>query len=144
MKAEGQAVLSVELNTTATGVASVAASKLPIRREAAIWSIMRVFAKLYSSAMPSLAILALAGLLGYGVRQGSAPPGPALIALALACVVACACRIALIAYIDVSAFRAISTYYLSPATPFVIVLVTLGLYLGYSTVRRLPVILSGA
>ena len=150
-KIEKETVLFIDSNSEDVGLApsvtafdasrpgssaSATAPKLAVRREEAIWSIMRVFAELYSSAMPALAILALAGLVACGMRLGRAPQGPALLALALACAVACACRIAIVSYIDVSSWHAISAYYLSPATPFVIVLVTLGLYLGYSTVLR--------
>jgi len=133
---EKEALLFVTSNTATAGVVAKPASKLTVRREQMVWSIMRVFAELYSSAMPPLAILALVGFVAYGVRQWNAPPRFPLFALALACAVACACRMLLIAYVDVSAFHAVTAYYLAPATPFAIVLVTLGLYLGYSTVRR--------
>jgi len=136
LKLEKQALLFVTSNTATAGVVAKPASKLTMRREQMIWSIMRVFAQLYSFAMPPLAILALVGFVAYGVRQWNAPLRFPLFALALGCAVACACRMGLIAYVDVSAFHAVTAYYLAPATPFAIVLVTLGLYLGYSTVRR--------
>jgi hypothetical protein len=39
-------------------------------------------------------------------------------------------RIALLAYIDVSAFHAVNPLYLAPATPLLLMLAVLGLYLG--------------
>jgi hypothetical protein len=136
LKLEKQALLFVTSNTAISGVVAKPPSKLTTRREQVVWSVMRAFAGLYSWAMPPLAILALVGFVAYAVRQRSSPQRPALLALALACATACVCRIVLIAYVDVSAFHAVSAYYLAPATPFAIVLVTLGLYLGYATLRR--------
>lgn len=132
-KTEKQTILFIESNMVhgAPGTAPT----LRLRREEAIWSIMRIFAESYSSAMPVLAILAVAGLVACGLRPGTVPRLRPLLLLALACAVACACRIAVVSYVDVSLWHAIAAYYLSSATPFVIVLVTLGLYLGYSTVR---------
>src|SRR5271169_2524297 len=90
---------------------------------------MRVFAESYSSAMPVLTILAVAGLAACGMRRGRSRR-QALVVLTLAWVVACAYRIALVSQVDVSLWHSISAYYWSSATPFVVVLVTLDLYLA--------------
>ena len=58
-----------------------------------------------------------------------------LLALMLALVAVMAVRIALLAYISATSFPASNHLYLSPATPFLLVFVVLGLYLGAMALR---------
>src|SRR4029077_13471017 len=90
-----------------------------------------MIAKIYSAAIPALAIAALAGtILGLVVLPLGTVIGDVLI-LAVVCAVAAASRVALMAYVDVSLiFGATNLLYLSPAAPFLLMFVVLGLFSG--------------
>jgi hypothetical protein len=92
--------------------------------------IMRSIARAYAIALPFLiALAALGTILAIALRR-IAPIPDGMLALVLACAVAVITRIALLAYIDVSAFHAVNPLYLAPATPLLLMLAVLGLYLG--------------
>jgi hypothetical protein len=59
-----------------------------------------------------------------------------LTGIAAAAAVAVASRIALCSYVDVTAFSTMSTLYLSSATPFVLIVVGLGNWLGARAILR--------
>jgi len=88
-------------------------------------------AKIYSAAIPALAIAALVGtILGLLVLPLATAIGDVLI-LAVVCAVAAASRVGLMAYVDVSLiFGATNLLYLSPASPFLLMFVVLGLFCG--------------
>jgi hypothetical protein len=85
----------------------------------------------YAAVMPVLSVLASLGLLFAMLMRRRHPLHEGLVALALACAVAVACRVAMLAYISVTWIPiAVNLAYASPATPFLVVFVVLGLYLG--------------
>ncbi len=96
-------------------------------------------AKLYATLTLPLAVLALLGAFAAGVlawfRPLRDPSLRPLLALMLALAAAMATRIALLAYIDATSLPAVRNLYLSPATPFLLVFVVLGLYLGATALR---------
>jgi hypothetical protein len=90
----------------------------------------------YAMIAPIGFVLALAGLAAATVlRRG---PPLAVYTLALASLVAIACRILLLAFLDSTSIPANNTLYASPASPFVIVFVVTGLFAGWAALR--PVI----
>jgi hypothetical protein len=108
---------------------------VPERRDGAIQSIMRPFAVAYAFAMPFLVAVAMAGIVLCSCSVQRVRRHYALLALAAACAIACVTRVAVVAYIDASLWPAVATYYLSAATPCLIVFVAVGLYLGFVTLR---------
>jgi hypothetical protein len=93
-------------------------------------AVASVIARAYTMAIPVLAILALIGFVAAIVlrRSHSLPPG--LLSLTAACAAAVAARIALLAYLDVTSIWSVNLLYLSPATPFFLCFVVLGIYCG--------------
>jgi hypothetical protein len=84
----------------------------------------------YSVLMPFLTLIALGGLV-LAVAGAPFRPFPTeLIGLALACAAAVAARITLLVYLDVTSIPSLNQPYLSPASPFMITFVFLGIYLG--------------
>lgn len=92
--------------------------------------IARTIADIYALAMP---VLFATGSLGLVIALWAFRREPALLflaGLAVAAGAAIAARVALLSYIEVTTFSAFNTPYLSPATPFAIVVVVLGNWLG--------------
>ena len=96
-------------------------------------ALARAIAGAYAVALPILAGLALAGFIAASLLQPSRRPG--LFTLGLACIAAVATRIALLAYLDVTSIPAVNLLYLSPATPFFLTFVVLGLYCGLAAIQ---------
>lgn len=95
------------------------------------YAIARPVARAYAMAMPVLAVLALIGCAAAFVLQRSRPLPAGILALSLACAAAIAARVALLAYLDAAAwFGSGSLLYLSPAAPFFLCFVVLGIYCG--------------
>jgi hypothetical protein len=94
-------------------------------------------ARAYTIVIPVLAVLALIGFMAAVVLQRAHPFPPGLLALAATCCAAIASRIALLAYLDVTSIPAINLLYLSPATPFLLCFVVLGVYCGVMLLRGL-------
>jgi hypothetical protein len=95
--------------------------------------LMRAIGKVYAVTTPILAILAVCGVvLAMALpRRASCPEF--VPALTLACGGAVAARLVLLAYIDASSFPAANLLYASPASPFLLMFIVLGLYLGGRT-----------
>jgi hypothetical protein len=93
-----------------------------------------VIASGYATVFPILTIFGIAGLLLTVSLRQLRPFPTALFALSLASAVAICTRIFLLAYIDATSFTAANVPYVSPASPFVIILAAVGIYLGYRTV----------
>ena len=93
-------------------------------------AIARVIARAYAVAMPVLTLLAVAGLVTALVLWRSRVLPAGILAVAFACAAAVATRMALLAYLDVTSIPAINPLYLSPATPFLLCFVVLGLCCG--------------
>ncbi len=94
-------------------------------------AIAHTIARVYATTMPFLSALALIGLLIAMIVRPAIPGFSRILTLALACAAAIASRAALLCYHEVTTLPgAINVLYLSPATPFLLVFVTLGFYLG--------------
>ncbi|MGB9233110.1 MAG: hypothetical protein WCC04_01760 [Terriglobales bacterium] len=96
--------------------------------------IATIIARGYAIAFPMLAIFGVAGLVVAALLRGQSPIPASLLALGLGSLAAVATRIALLAYIDASSFPTASTLYTSPASPFVIIFIVVGVYAGGSFV----------
>jgi len=99
----------------------------PLRRAVHV-ATAGTIAVLYSIAVPLLTLLAVAGALAGIVRRISVPAG--IWVMIAACVIAVASRIGLLAYIHATSLPALNLLYLSPASPFLLIFVVLGLYVG--------------
>ncbi len=93
-----------------------------------------IIARAYAAAFPILAALSLAGLV-VALALRSLPPLP-VVALMLGSVCAIASRVALLAYLDATSIPSANLLYASPATPFAIVAVALGLFSGADALVR--------
>lgn len=88
----------------------------------------------YAIAFPVLTVLGAVGLV-LGISLGGLRRFPiAILAFALASAAAVGTRIAMLAYIDATSFPATTVLYSSPASPFVIIFVAIGIYVGWATV----------
>jgi hypothetical protein len=94
-------------------------------------AIARTIARAYALAMPALAALALVGFMAAFVFRRARPE---ILTLAAACAVAVAARIALLAYLEVTSIPSVNLLYLSPAAPFFLCFVVLGLYCGVAAI----------
>jgi hypothetical protein len=95
-----------------------------------------VIAQVYARSFLTLSIAAIGGLIlaiATSLQRGPLIP---LMAIALGSLVAVASRIALLAYIDAVSFPTHFLYYCSPASPFLIIFVVLGIYLGLPSTHR--------
>jgi hypothetical protein len=96
--------------------------------------IASVIASGYSIAFPILTIFGAVGLLLATLLRKRHPFPIALLAFGWASAVAVCTRIVMLAYIDATYFHAATVLYSSPASPFLIILVVVGIYLGYVTI----------
>src|SRR5271165_878817 len=96
--------------------------------------IARVLAAGYAFACPLLTGLGAAGLLLAIILQQKGSIPTSLLALSVGAVAAVLTRIALLSYIDATSFPAANPLYTVAASPFVIVIIVLGIYLGASTI----------
>jgi hypothetical protein len=87
----------------------------------------------YTKTSRVLALLAALGLAVGIVRFRPNRGSLAMIAIALGSLVAAASRVMVLAYIDATTFIAGFVHYLSPASPFLIVFIVSGVYVGYSS-----------
>ncbi len=102
------------------------------RRRTVQVALATVVAKAYWLATPPLSALGLLGIIAAGAQwRKRAVPG-AVFALSVASVIAVVCRVMLLAYLDATSLPAANFLYVSPATPFVIVVAVLGIWLGLS------------
>jgi hypothetical protein len=104
-------------------------------RRTILLRVMQTIAKLYAAIAPALAAIAALGLLLAMVLPRHVQPPRGIVALALACGVAAATRIGLLAYIQATSFPALNALYLSPASPFLIMFIVLGIYLMALVIR---------
>jgi hypothetical protein len=104
------------------GVADAVAS----RRTQLMARIAAKIAAIYSASMPWLFGTGLAGIAVLLLRSRRDPRGLVLGAIGAAAAVAVASRVTLLSYLQVTTIPALATLYLSPATPFVIVVAILG------------------
>jgi hypothetical protein len=133
----------VPLQNFAEGVAGDAAIALAIEqvdlddppdlarikvRRAQVQEIARQIARAYAAAATPLFVAGCAGLLLALLTLGQNPA--LLIGFGLSALAAVAARIALLSYLDVTAIPSQSTLYLSPASPFVLIVITIGVWLG--------------
>jgi hypothetical protein len=105
-------------------------------RQGALLRIARAIGALYATAVPMLAGLGTLGLVVAVASLKKRPPDGILMALTVASLVAVICRIALLAYMDVSSFPAANILYVSPASPFVILFALTGTILGWNALSR--------
>ena len=89
---------------------------------------------LYRYAFPILSALGAIGLAFAAARRAIA--SLPIFTLAVASLIAVACRIALLSYLDVTSIPAANSLYASPAAPFVIVAAILGVHTGLTALRR--------
>jgi hypothetical protein len=104
-------------------------------RRTILLRVMQTIAKLYAVIAPVLAAIAALGLLLAMVLLRHVPVPRGVFPLALACGVAVATRIGLLAYIQATSFPAMNALYLSPASPFLILFIVLGIYLTALVIR---------
>ena len=114
------------------------------RRRALQMLAAQAIARGYALAMPVLAMLGACGIVVALARSRRRPAPAAMLALGIASLLAIGCRIALLAYLDATSLPAASLLYASPATPFVIVLAVVGIYLGAVALRRRDAEISSA
>ncbi len=88
---------------------------------------------IYAKSSRPLAVFATIGLLVAIVRFGVRRPSLPMLAIAVGSMVAVASRIFALSYIAATSFTTNFLHYCSPATPFLIVFVITGLYLGCSS-----------
>ena len=91
---------------------------------------MWAIAAFYAGALHVLVGLSAVGVVLALALWRSIPPPAGVLPLVLACGIAVATRVTLLAYIEVSSFPAANALYLSSASPFLLIFVVLGLYLG--------------
>jgi hypothetical protein len=99
-------------------------------RRALLLDLARWDARIYAVTMPTLSALAALGILIALGMSRRVPWPPGLMTLALACAVTVAARIRLLAYLEVTSIPSLNLLYLSPASPFLLTFVVLGIYLG--------------
>jgi hypothetical protein len=106
------------------------------RRSAQV-KIASVIASTYEGVFPTLAIFGATGLLWAAFFRRLCPVPRSLLALGLASAVAVGTLIVLMAYLAASSdFNVANVLYTSPASPFVIIFTTLGIYSWYVTLRE--------
>jgi hypothetical protein len=103
------------------------------RRRAIQLRIGSLIGKAYAKTSRGLTVLATIGVLVAVVRFRRQKPSLILLALAFGSLTAVVSRITLLGYIDAASFHTYFLHYCSPASPFLIVFVVSGLYLGYSS-----------
>jgi hypothetical protein len=106
------------------------------RRRAKQQRLGSLIGKIYSKSSRGLSVLAAIGVLVAIMRFRQHSPSVALLALAFGSLTAVASRIILLAYIDVTSFSTYFLHYCSPASPFLIVFVISGIYLGFSSLSK--------
>jgi hypothetical protein len=93
-------------------------------------SVARLIARTYSIIVPALSVVASIGFVLALVLQRFRPLPPGMLTLTAVCAAAVATRIALLAYLDVTSIWSVNVLYLSPASPFLLCFVVLGMYCG--------------
>ena len=99
-------------------------------RRAVLLRIATGIAGFYAWATPVLCGLGGLGLVGSLAMRRALPPNPTLLALTGASLVAVLCRIALLAYLDVTSIPSANILYAAPASGFVILFALGGTILG--------------
>ncbi len=107
------------------------------RRRAIQMRIARKIGRVYAKSSSFLAGLASLGLLAAMIRWRKRPFSVPLLAVALGCGTAVASRIFLLGYIAATSFDTYFLHYCSPATPFLIIYIGLGIYLGCTSLVSL-------
>jgi hypothetical protein len=135
---EREVLASPEFELTIDHVRKYVASSAPPatekRRDLQL-AIAHAVGRIYAATMPVLSVLALIGVLTAALVRPADPALSSVLTLALAAAAAVTSRAALLAYHEVTALPgAVNLLYLSPATPFLLIFVTLGLYLGGQSV----------
>jgi hypothetical protein len=112
--------------------------KWPIseRRHAIQMRIAHRVGKLYAKSSRFVTVLATIGILVAIGRFRYRRPSLPLLVLAIGSMAAVASRILLLSYIDATAFSAYYLHYCSPASPFLIIFVVSGIYMGWSSLFR--------
>jgi hypothetical protein len=100
------------------------------RRHHLQFAIARRLASAYGAVMPVLSIVAVGGIVVAALSAVVRRQPITLLGFALACAAAVAGRVALLAYLHVTSMPTLIQVYLSPASPFLLVFVLLGLYAG--------------
>jgi len=100
-------------------------------------SAARAIARAYTIAIPVLAVMALIGFVAAAVLRRAHRFPPSILTLTAVCAAAVAARIALLAYLDVTSIWSVNLLYLSPATPFFLCFVVLGIYCGVIVLHNL-------
>ncbi len=95
--------------------------------------VARVIYPFYGVGFPILSALGAAGLL-FALSRRKADP--VILALTAGSLAAIMCRVMLLAYLDVTSIPSANSLYASPASPFVILFATLGIFMGLSARRE--------
>jgi hypothetical protein len=111
-----------------------AAQPLAAAREAILQRVAAVIARHYARTVPGAANAALAGLALATLRAKRDDAPASLLAFAWACACAVACRILLLAYLQVTSVPSAAVRYASPAMPLALAGTVLGLWLGLRSV----------
>ncbi len=109
------------------GISDASAIHVPLdeRRLAATFERLRRFAHIYGVVLLALSPLVVPALILQLLRLRTEPEAVALLALMGGCLAAVLARLAVLAYIDATSFRALTAHYAMPATPFLIALVVI-------------------
>jgi hypothetical protein len=110
------------------------ASLFSERRRTVQRRIGSLIGKAYARSSRGLSVMATIGMLISVLRFRRWKPSIPLLALAVGSLVAVVSRVMLLAYIDAVSYPPYYLHYCSPASPFLIVFVVSGLYLGYSSI----------
>ena len=114
-----------------SATADETASTLSDRRRTIQRKIAALIGKMYSKSSRTLSLLAAIGMLTAIVRIRRRQLSLPFLALALGSIIAVACRVVMLAYLDAVAFPTYYLNYCSPASPFLIVFMMSGICLGY-------------
>jgi hypothetical protein len=138
---ERQVIASPDFEVSIDFVRQRGPSRVPVasemRRNVQL-TIAHAIGLTYAAAMPFLTALALIGVIIAVAVRPSRRASAGVLALVLACAAAVASRAVLLAYHEVTLLPgAVNPVYLSPASPFLIAFVLLGLYLGILALHEL-------
>jgi hypothetical protein len=125
----GLAVAATDMELTMSMPTASAIPSASVMRRDRLLDIARAVTKIFAGGMSVLAAMALLGVFAAIALQRFIMLPHGVVALALACCTAVATRIVLLAYLDVTSFPTANSLYLSPASPFLLIFVVLGLYL---------------
>jgi hypothetical protein len=129
--------LEIVIDNPANGHLRDKAGDPAAMRRAVQFRIATLIADFYWVAMPVLCALAVLGLCACWLWRRRHPPSWPVVAFTLTSLAVVSLRIALLALMDVSSIPGVNLLYASCASPFVIALAIMGIYLAVSPISAL-------